>query len=79
MYAKMTKHAAMENAYSQYRFKQILRTAVVVASLVNLQKHAALVLALMLRVPTHRTAELADGLVRLAKYARMDFVKTLVR
>ena len=79
MYAKMTKHAAMESAYLQYRFKRILRTAVVVASLVNLQKHAALVLALMLWVPTHRTAELADGLVRLAKYARMDFVKTLVR
>ena len=79
MYAKMTKHAAMESAYLQDRFKRILRTAVVVASLVNLQKHAALVLALMLRVPTHRTAELADGLVRLAKYARMDFVKTLVR
>ena len=69
MYAKMMKHAAMKNAYSQYRFKQILRTAVVVASLVNLQKAAALVLALMLWVPTHRTAELAGEHVSLAKYA----------
>jgi hypothetical protein len=78
MYAKMTKHAAMESAYLQYRFKRILRTAVVVASLVNLQKHAALVLALMLWVPTHRTAELAENHVVMAKYARMVYAKTLV-
>jgi hypothetical protein len=57
----------------------MLRTAAIAEILALPGKHAALVLALMLWVPTHRNAELADGLVRLAKYARMDFVKTLVR
>ena len=79
MYAKMTKHAAILNAYSQYLFRRMKTIAEVVASLANPQKHAALDLALMLWVPTHRTAVVAVFHVSLAKYARTDFVNTLVR
>lgn len=67
--AKTMKHAVLPYAYSQYRFRRIQTTAVVVASLANPQKHAALALALMLWVPTHRTAGLAGEHVSLAKYA----------
>jgi hypothetical protein len=76
--AKTMKHAVLPYAYSQYRFRRTQTTAVVVASLVNPQKHAALVLALMLWVPTHRTAELAENHVVMAKYARMVYAKILV-